>query len=209
MWAPTLWAPGLPVQLMGRLQPTSGMGLLWKGRAPVAPSCHKYTRYRRRCEGGCCGVPAVRVPSPGPPRVKRIVEVSSRCLLPMTKSSFWSQKWRIAGSGCQPFFRRPLMPRCCGWGQRCAGRVTSCPGVLGWRRQGCAMPALGRTGGHWSGALCWSNGTRDPWEGADVHPESRVTTEIRRRHRSHCQHRDGEHRASSEMHRQIRVRSCA
>lgn len=61
--------------------------------------------------------------------------------------------------------------------------LSSCPGMLSWRRQGCTLPALARVGGHRSGALRWSNGTRDPWEGADVRPESCVTIGIRRRHR--------------------------
>ena len=107
----------------------------------------------------------------------------SRCLLPMIKSFFWSQKWRIAGGGCQPFLREPVMPKCHSWGLRHVGRVASCPGVLGWRRQGHTLPALGHMGRRRSGALRWSNRRRDPWEGVDVHPESHVTTRIRRRHR--------------------------
>lgn len=142
MWDPSLWALGPAVQLMGRLLPVSGMRWLWKGRATVPPSCYKCTRYRCRCEGECCGVPAMQVPCSGRSQVKKIVVVSSRCLLPMTKSFFWSQKWRIAGSGQQPFLRRPLMSRCSGWGQRHVGRVASCARGAGLEEAGvhCASP---------------------------------------------------------------------
>lgn len=81
-----------------------------------------------------------------------------------------------------------------------------------WAGEDSTLPALGHMGGVRSGGPCWRNGTRDPWEGTDVHPERCVAIRTRGSGGitgSDCQHRGWEHWAGSEMLWQICVRSCA